>query len=497
MLEKFYPLLAQSTRRSRTLLKALRAGRPANIQQSLGLSTTATDDEDPDRKASPPMSVTCCRLIEALRNSISSSPVSFGVFPRPIEDFTLYYGRGTNARQLSLHNASTDELEHLSRACDPAKFGRNTEAVLDESYRRAGKLDVDVFATKFDAERSGLLGRIKSDLLSGEEHNRHVEAELYKLNVYGKDGFFKPHKDTPRGVNMFASLVVVFPTPHEGGALVLRSGDKEWTFDSAKELAALRSPSIAYMAFYSDVEHEILPVQSGHRVTLTYNLYFAQPTFPEFSIPVNQASFEKEQTFKANLAKLLDEPDFLPKGGLIGFGLQYQYPIAVDLKKPFGSTMEYLKGSDAMIRRVCKELSLPIQLKVYTQDDRENVAVLTDHVIQFKESSWVDGYVFQELAREKGAIVLLNEDKGDSDGEDRDDCDDEDWSPDLEGMGGVSIQWITEMAQRNITRTAFVFHGNQPELDYCYGTMCLIAEVGPAGDRKTLRVRPTKSRDRK
>ncbi|XP_055353959.1 uncharacterized protein LOC129599675 [Paramacrobiotus metropolitanus] len=341
--------LVKSTRRSRTLLKALRAGR-------------------------------------ALRNSISSSPVSFGVYPRPVEDFTLYYGRGTNARQLSLHNASTDELEHLSRACDPAKFGRNTEAVLDESFRRAGKLDVDVFATKFDAERSGLLGRIKSDLLSGDEHNRHVEAELYKLNVYAK---------------------------------------------------------------------------------------------------------------LLDLAKLLDEPDFLPKGGLIGFGLQYQYPIAVDLKKPFGSTMEYLKGSDAMIRRVCKELSLPIQLKVYTQDDRENVAVLTDHVIQFKESSWVDGYVFQELAREKGAIVLLNEDKGDSDGEDRDDCDDEDWSPDLEGMGGVSIQWITEMAQRNITRTAFVFHGNQPELDYCYGTMCLIAEVGPAGDRKTLHVRPTKSRDRK
>ncbi|XP_055350775.1 uncharacterized protein LOC129597316 [Paramacrobiotus metropolitanus] len=160
------------------------------------------------------------------------------------------------------------------------------ESVLDESYRKAVKLDVNKFSAKFDAERSGLLGRIKSDLLSGDEHNRHVQAELYKLNVYGKGGFFKKHTYTPRGANMFASLVVVFPTTHEGGALVLRSGGKEWTFDAANELAALRTPSIAYMAFFSDVEHEILPVLSGHRVSLTYNLYFAPPTFPSSASPL-------------------------------------------------------------------------------------------------------------------------------------------------------------------------------------------------------------------
>lgn len=31
--------------------------------------------------------------------------------------------------------------------------------------------------------------------------------------------------------------------------------------------------SIQFAAFYSDVEHEVLEVHSGHRVTLTYNLY--------------------------------------------------------------------------------------------------------------------------------------------------------------------------------------------------------------------------------
>jgi hypothetical protein len=33
-----------------------------------------------------------------------------------------------------------------------------------------------------------------------------VIAELYKLNIYGPDGFFRSHVDTPRGPNMFGSL---------------------------------------------------------------------------------------------------------------------------------------------------------------------------------------------------------------------------------------------------------------------------------------------------
>jgi predicted 2-oxoglutarate/Fe(II)-dependent dioxygenase YbiX len=137
---------------------------------------------------------------------------------------------------------------------------------------------------------------IRSELLEGHESNKAIKAELYKLNVYGearrdggplvylthisgKGAFFKPHKDTPRSSTMFGSLVIVFPTKHEGGALMLRHGGSEWTFDSATMVRTQVDPSIAYIAFYSDVEHEVTPVTSGYRVTLTYNLYFStEPT---------------------------------------------------------------------------------------------------------------------------------------------------------------------------------------------------------------------------
>lgn len=89
----------------------------------------------------------------------------------------------------------------------------------------------------------------------------------------GKDAFFKTHKDTPRSENMVSSLVAVFPTPHSGGELVPRHGKREWMFDGASLISSQPSPSIAYIAFYSDIEHEVLKVASGHRVTITYNLY--------------------------------------------------------------------------------------------------------------------------------------------------------------------------------------------------------------------------------
>ncbi|KAG7096247.1 hypothetical protein E1B28_003696 [Marasmius oreades] len=95
-----------------------------------------------------------------------------------------------------------------------------------------------------------------------------------KLNYTGS--FFRAHKDTPHSKRMFRSLIVVFPTPHTGGELVLHHVEKTLTFNSGMVLAG--SPDkIAFVAFFSDVDHEILPVKSGHRVTLTYNLYHLDP----------------------------------------------------------------------------------------------------------------------------------------------------------------------------------------------------------------------------
>jgi hypothetical protein len=71
-------------------------------------------------------------------------------------------------------------------ACEPATFGVNQKDVLDESYRKARKLDVANFATTFELRKSGIMDVVRAALLEGHDSNRPVEAELYKLNVYGE-----------------------------------------------------------------------------------------------------------------------------------------------------------------------------------------------------------------------------------------------------------------------------------------------------------------------
>ena len=129
-------------------------------------------------------------------------------------------------------------MEQLTQACEPA-FGVKQEDVLDETYCKAGNLDLGFFSSMLDPFNTDLIKIIRGYLLEGLESKRGIKAELYKLNIYskywifvhpylvpcrclGKGSFFKPHVDTPRGEKMFGSLVVVFPTPHEGGALFLR-----------------------------------------------------------------------------------------------------------------------------------------------------------------------------------------------------------------------------------------------------------------------------------
>jgi hypothetical protein len=88
-------------------------------------------------------------------------------------------------RHINLANATPDELEQLTQACEPASFGVNKEDVLDETYRKAGKLDSECFAPMLDPVRTDLSKIIRSYLLEGTQSMKNIKIELYKLNVYG------------------------------------------------------------------------------------------------------------------------------------------------------------------------------------------------------------------------------------------------------------------------------------------------------------------------
>ena len=92
---------------------------------------------------------------------------------------------------------ATDQgaLQDLLNDCAPATFGKHDKEVLDESYRKAIKLDVDQFSTNFNPHDVGIIATIAQTLLPGMTvpktsdgdraivENLGVIAELYKLNV--------------------------------------------------------------------------------------------------------------------------------------------------------------------------------------------------------------------------------------------------------------------------------------------------------------------------
>src|SRR4051794_28936805 len=112
---------------------------------------------------------------------------------------------------------------------------------------------------------------------------------------------------------MVGSLVIVFPSHHTGGILVMRHGGQGGEFDSGALLQSASSPSIGYAAFYSDVEHEVLPVTAGHRVTITYNLYYHQAS--REPVPISDAL--TDTPFCKAFSALLRDSAFIPEGRTI------------------------------------------------------------------------------------------------------------------------------------------------------------------------------------
>ncbi|KAI1789981.1 hypothetical protein LXA43DRAFT_1095884 [Ganoderma leucocontextum] len=457
---------------------------------------------------------------------IAKPPYCQGTLALPNSDFTLFYGTEGNAHRINLSTASIAQLQHLTDACAPATFGVAGEDVYDETYRKAGKLDNKDFTIGFDVNSSSLVDVIRTELLV--ENPKKVKCEdlnieLYKLNVYGKDAFFKAHVDTPRSELMFGSLVIVFPTPHAGGALKLRAAGRqegettEWTFDSSALLAQQQRPSIAYVAFFSDTEHEVMPVTSGHRVTITYNLYYAlagasstssQPACVPHQISTN------EQSFKDALQAVLQDESFLPNGGNLMFGLRHQYPLATSYQpdlKEFTGVTKYrdklaakaqgkaaakeallaleprLKASDGVMLKVLRECALDASLKILYEalENQWSSAmsyVMADRVLPLPQmDEMIEESAADYLLAEGGELVqdvvalLARRAAGKKSRSEYDD-------------DATPVFWVTDhpgvRSGKGFERTIQTY-GNEPALDVVYWRIWIFARVGPVGQRET------------
>jgi hypothetical protein len=225
------------------------------------------------------------------------------------------------------------QAERLVAIAEAAPYGRGEETVVDREVRRTWQVDsaeVRIGGRNWEMTLAGLVADIALRLGVSEP----VAADFYKLLVYDTDSFFVGHRDTEKASGMFATMVLVLPSAHSGGELVIKHVGREVVLDPRPE-----EPSeIGFAAFYADCVHEVRPVKTGCRLTLVYNLRFVDKRHP-LKAPDYRAEHRRVVELLRSWASAEDEPDklILP--------LEHAYT-------PAELSFSALKGADAGVASV-------------------------------------------------------------------------------------------------------------------------------------------------
>lgn len=220
------------------------------------------------------------QIIKALTKSASSSSSNSkfcSEYELNLTDLHIEV-EGIGEIQLPLDQEIITKLLDIS---NQAKFGLREQTLLDKNIRDTQEIPADklrikqnenIFATMLDEARISL----------GLSDNAKLIPHLHNMLIYGQDQFFKSHQDSEKLDDMVATLVLVLPSPHIGGDLVINHHDEQHSFVSEQ----LISNKIKTIVFYADCQHEVKKIKQGYRVALTYNLVL-EPTQDQIEEPVN------------------------------------------------------------------------------------------------------------------------------------------------------------------------------------------------------------------
>ena len=159
------------------------------------------------------------------------------------------------------------QATELVAVAERAPYGRGADTLIDTDVRRTWQISarrVHIGGKHWAATLAAVLTRVAEGLGVSEP----IAAELYKLLVYDRGSFFVSHRDTEKAPGMFATLVLALPSVSTGGELVIRHKDREVRLD----LKCEEPSEAAFAAFYADCVHEVLPITSGCRLTMVFNL---------------------------------------------------------------------------------------------------------------------------------------------------------------------------------------------------------------------------------
>jgi len=182
-----------------------------------------------------------------------------------------------------------EQARQLCQLGQPARFGHGEETLTDPEVRDTWEIPRSLVRIEWQAAFGTILDSVRAELALPSRCE--LTADFHSMLVYEPGQFFVAHQDSEKDDAMIGTLVVTLPSAHTGGELVIEHRGEATAYKGSKSALSL-------VAFYADCRHEILPVKSGHRISLTYNLLVKGDT----SGPITAAGGTVRE-----LARCLDE----------------------------------------------------------------------------------------------------------------------------------------------------------------------------------------------
>jgi predicted 2-oxoglutarate/Fe(II)-dependent dioxygenase YbiX len=226
--------------------------------------------------------------------------------------------------------AKARELASLGQ---PARFGRGEQTLTDPDVRDTWEIPRHLVRAEWTGGAlQVILTTVKEEL--GLPNAAELTADLHSLLVYETNQHFLVHQDSEKDNSMIGTLVVTLPSSYTGGELMVGLGEERKAYRGSKTALSL-------VAFYADCRHEVLRVNSGYRITLTYNLLLhgdtSRPAGDQGAV-AELADLLREH-FRTPVPRYYDGPAAAPPNRLV-YLLDHEYTAR-------GLGWRRLKGADA------------------------------------------------------------------------------------------------------------------------------------------------------
>ncbi|KAJ8490197.1 hypothetical protein ONZ51_g2454 [Trametes cubensis] len=186
---------------------------------------------------------------------------------------------------------------------------------IDEEVRAAREIS----SSEFEVEPE-LLRRIEGIWCEHFVPSSDVRAQPYKIHLYGEDGHFKSHRDTPEHGLVGTFLLGLGDTTRRGGLVV-----------ENKKMSAHPGE---WCAFYPDIPHKVDYIEGGHRAVIAFKI---------LRTPSSMGETEKTRQVRAQVLEIVKK---------------LEAPYGILLQHKYGVGTEQFSGFDAIVAE-CVRSAVP------------------------------------------------------------------------------------------------------------------------------------------